>query len=640
MKKIFTIIVCVISVGNIFSQERLSNLTYNYVLLHQDQQRTGTRDIGLTRDTLCLPFLDDFSNLNVFLDSINTTCGDTVYNTNRSEVYPNNLFWTDSNAYINRTYPILPPTYGVATLDGLDKSGRPHNEGVEYGAADTLTSKPVFLGGTLTGTVYLSFYYQPGGYGDFPEEKDSLILEFRTADSLWHKIWETTNTQGEVNQAFKIEMIEVSATEYLYDGFQFRFRNWASIFGNNDHWHLDYVYLDEDRTIGDTIFRDVSFVNYPSSYLKNYRQMPWNQYKDHQEEEKNSEIEIQIVNNYNDTVNTSYRYTAYEKYSQEEISSTIAISINFEPYSTFFTPYSTFAIPSTVSGYDEDSLTVTYEYILDPSSDVYRVNDTLYYDQSFYNYFAYDDGTAERAYDLTGIGSQLAIEFFANEPDTLKEVYIHWAYVTGSNGNLFFSLIIWDDIDTTLATGDGTVLYQADFLTPKYVDSVNGFYVYQLVDFLGNPTPVVVDGHFYVGWLQTQGDPLQVGFDKNNIANEYVYFNTGGFWQKPILPGAIMIRPQVGGDYSIYSGIENRPYPVYHGADQIEVFPNPASGILYFEPGFNAVDYFVYDYAGKIIMENTLTGNFIPVSALMPGFYILKIHDREGRVFISKFIKE
>ncbi len=109
------------------AQEMLLPLGYNQQLLHREL-KGGTRDIGESRDTLCLPFFDDFSNLNAFHDSINLLCPDTVFNTDPSAVYPNQLFWQDSLAYINNTYPIFPPTYGVATLDGLRANGRPHNE--------------------------------------------------------------------------------------------------------------------------------------------------------------------------------------------------------------------------------------------------------------------------------------------------------------------------------------------------------------------------------------------------------------------------------------------------------------------------------------------------------------------------------
>lgn len=632
---VFFLLLCT---SHIFSQEKLSNLKYNTVLFGNEKKAGEPRDIGTSRDTLCLPFFDDFSNLSAFLDSINITCADTVYNTSPSQFYPNHLFWLDSSAYINQTYSYAPPTYGVVTFDGLNKYGKPHNEGLEYGIADTLTSKPIFLGGTLADTVYLSFYYQPTGYGDAPDDKDSLLLDFKSNDGSWKTVWVVSNVLGDILQDFRSVMMPVSESQYLFDGFQFRFRNYASINGNNDHWNIDYVFLDENRSFDDTLFRDVSYTSIPSSYLKRYRQMPWNQFKDYQAEEINEETFITIINNYNEIVNTAHSYEAKEKYSGENIASSgTPVSVNFDPFSTLVNVYPTFTIPSSVTGFDADSFTVQYKYLLDPSGDIHRLNDTLLFNQSFYNYYAYDDGSAEKAYALDGVGAKLALQFHANEPDTLKEVYIHWAYVDGSKGNLFFSLIVWQSIDTSGSSGDETILYQADFLTPKYVDSINGFYVYQLTDFLGNPTPVVVDGDFYVGWLQTQSDFLNVGFDVHTDASENVFFNVDGTWQHSILPGAIMIRPQVGGNYSVYTGTNEESALIQN----ITIYPNPAHEQLFIIEKITHANYEITDYAGKTVdAANLHTGNSIYTGNLVPGFYILKIQElNSGKIYYSKFIK-
>ena len=44
--------------------------------------------------------------------------------------------------------------------------------------ADYLSSQPINLDYSADKNIYLSFYYQPQGFGDSPEETDSLILEF------------------------------------------------------------------------------------------------------------------------------------------------------------------------------------------------------------------------------------------------------------------------------------------------------------------------------------------------------------------------------------------------------------------------------------------------------------------------------
>ncbi|MEZ5013101.1 MAG: T9SS type A sorting domain-containing protein [Chitinophagales bacterium] len=616
------------------AQEQLVPLKYNSQLFGQ-QNMGDSRTISADRDTLCLPFHDDFSNRYIYLNETSPGCDDSIFQI-ASPVYPSALFWTDSDAFVNNTYPVLPPSYGVATLDGLRGDGRPYNEALDYGMADKLTSKPIFLAEPVVDSVYLSFYYQPGGFGEFPNSNDSLILEFLSPDSIWSDVWHVVNTMGDDAQPFRLAMVPVPDA-YHYDGFQFRFRNYAGINGNNDHWNIDDVLLDDDRTFNDTLFRDVAIIYQPERYLKRYRQMPWTQFKGHQAEELADEHAVFMYNNFNTIINTSYQYEAKEKYSGVDIVPlTAPVSINFDPFTIAYDGFDNFEIPHTVPNFDEDSMLVNFTYIVTPAGDVNNRNDTLHYTQAFYNYYAYDDGTAERAYALEGTGAKLALRFYANEPDTLKEVYIHWAYVDGSKSNLFFSLMVWDDIDTTLASADENIIFQNDFLSPEYIDSVNGFAVYKLVDFLGNPTPVVVDGYFYVGWLQSQDDFLNVGFDRNNDAHDNVFFNVGGTWQKSSIPGAIMIRPQVGSNYSIYGPVEDIDVDA-----QIRVFPNPVTDMLYTGWTLNhPAPYTVSDMSGREVMNGTLYKDGISVQGLSAGCYLLQMQDTEnGQWYHATFIR-
>ena len=635
MKKLFLLLIVIVYSAATYSQEVLRPLKYNPSLFHQ-QNIAGSRTIVENRDTLCIPFIDDFSANLEIIDGAATDCGDTIIHT-ATGIYPSGLFWVDSNAFVNRTYGSLPPTYGVITLDGLNKFGKPYNEASSFDMADELTSKPIYLA-TPTDSVYLSFYYQPGGFGEFPNLEDSLILDFQNSDGTWTRVWDATNTLGNDPQSFKLAMVPLDES-YFYDGFRFRFRNWAGVNGNNDHWNIDYVLLDDERTFNDTLFRDVALVYQPERYLKRYRQMPWNQFKNHQADELSASHGVFMYNNFNTVINTSHSYQVHEKYAGDEIvAPTSPVSINLDPFTLAYNSYSNFEIPAATTGFDGDSLSINFRYEIAPSGDVNLRNDTLNYEQAFYNYYAYDDGTAERAFALIGTGSKLAIHFYANEPDTLKEVYIHWAYVDGNKSNLFFSLMVWDEIDTTLASADENIVFQNDFLTPKYVDSINGFYVYKLIDFLGNPTPVVVDGDFYVGWLQTQEEFLNVGFDVNNNASEQVYYNVGGAWQQSALTGAIMIRPQVGGDYSKYSQIGEQAATQH----TLSIYPNPVSQTLHVQTSLTGeLLYQVFDQSGRLVLAENGFNNQISVQQLSAGFYILKVNElTTGNVLVEKFIKE
>ena len=99
-------------------------------------------------------------------------------------IYPDSLLRQDNSVIVNRNYGVNPITIGVATLDGLNSSGRAYDislTGVDSENADTLTSQKIDL--SQTDTAYLLFYYQPQGLGNDPQITDSLILEFSFLDS-------------------------------------------------------------------------------------------------------------------------------------------------------------------------------------------------------------------------------------------------------------------------------------------------------------------------------------------------------------------------------------------------------------------------------------------------------------------------
>ena len=108
----------------ISAQEFLSTTEYNSGLF-SNKYKSSINYRQSSTDTLGLPFFDDFS-----------------YDSD----YPSNNLWIDSNAFVNRNFPVNAPTIGVVTLDGLNKYGLAYgNTAYQYGPADSLTSKPIKL---------------------------------------------------------------------------------------------------------------------------------------------------------------------------------------------------------------------------------------------------------------------------------------------------------------------------------------------------------------------------------------------------------------------------------------------------------------------------------------------------------------
>jgi hypothetical protein len=84
---------------------------------------------------------------------------------------------------------------------------------------------------------------------------------------------------------------------------------------------------------------------------------------------------------------------------------------------------------------------------------------------------------------------------------------------------------------------------------------------------------IVVNGTFYVGWVQTNDTRMQLGFDMNRDNHDKMYFNTGVFWENSAQQGSWMIRPVMVAAVDPYIGIEE---PAATDA-ALRIWPNPAS---------------------------------------------------------------
>ena len=277
------------------AQEIISELKYNSALLF-DSHHSKLR----STDTLSLPFIDDFSYSQL----------------DPNHKYPDQNLWLDKDCFVNTTYPVLPPSIGVATFDGLNEYGIPYDTTgvVQQAESDTLTSLPIHME-TLSpaDSVYLSFFYEKMGVGDYPNIGDILLLELKKSDGSWNEVWQMDgDASAPTIIKFRQLMVPVTDNSYFFNNFQFRFRNIATTSGNNDHWHIDYVRLYAGRSIADTLIQDVAAIYTPGTILKNYEFMPWTQFRNNQPEETLSTFPFTILNNNNVTMNTAIQYFADE----------------------------------------------------------------------------------------------------------------------------------------------------------------------------------------------------------------------------------------------------------------------------------------------------------------------------------------
>ena len=73
--------------------------------------------------------------------------------------------------------------------------------------------------------------------------------------------------------------------------------------------------------------------------------------------------------------------------------------------------------------------------------------------------------------------------------------------------------------------------------------------------------------------------------------------------------------------------------------NEIKIFPNPTSNMLYVSnmSGANLIS--IFDLNGKLVIKEKLSEEQINVSSLQKGIYIIKIENKNN-IFSHKFVKE
>ncbi|MDR3297034.1 MAG: hypothetical protein LBS94_02225, partial [Prevotellaceae bacterium] len=525
-------------------------------------------------DTLLLPFFDDFSQT--------------------TSTAANPAWWLASGIFVNNTYARNQPTTGVATFDVLDAAGRvyPHVGRASTGA-DTLCSKPIRLN-TADRNVFLSFVYQPRGAGDdLPEASDILELQFLNADSAWVPAWQSSvdtfrnervlalketnflqtpatrivaDSLLDVTTTFTHVMLRVVDPQFLHSAFQLRFINNASRSqsdvagqsGNCDIWNLDLVYLNRNRSAADTMLTDVAVALPVQRLLKDYQMMPWQ----HLRSSPTAQRE-QLVNAAGtgvgisfDVSNLGVNHTAFR--TDFEVQCTKGASITSQKgYSggtnniqrdttrtfTFNLPSSDF-LNTPKANADSVEFTVKAiisDYAVDENlAPILVCNDTSSYRLQLFDSYAYDDGSAENGFGIYGASAanaKVAVRFFSYRRDTLSGVHLYFNSTqdSGNFRNVHFKLAVWGEADGQPAAE----LYSEANLSPRF-DSLNRPVFYPLTH------PLVVEGAFYVGWIQQSAAMLNVGFDRNNRPQNKMFVSEDSYsWRLSKFDGQgiLMVRP-------------------------------------------------------------------------------------------------
>ena len=541
------------------------------------------------------------------------------------------LLWVDNYVYHNYRFGDHPRTLGVMTFDGLDESGYPYAIGTtSSGYADVLTSKPIDLSGmSPADSVYISFIYQPQGFGDEPESTDSLLLEFfDSANNQWNRIWGDT---GRNVSPFRIVHLPLTGNNYFTDAFQFRFRNYGGLSGSLDHFHLDMVYLREATPPAyiDTVFKDFSFVYPVNSLLNDYTSVPWDHYKESIDNKMSAAMEVVVFNgssgpeNYQDgAVEISYAGVSEGDFILQGF--TLAEQqINYAALD-FATSYhdlkSGYEFPRDLSGVYEE-----FDVRVNASAQYpnYEPNDSTAFTQGFYNFYSYDDGSAEAAFGPTGAQARLAIHFEAYQPDSLIGVKLCFVPSVNDVSNKLFLLTVWDD-----ENGEpGDVLYEDDVFNPRnpaYSQDKNQYLDYYFIDTMKVP----VGNSFFIGWRQLDPERLNLGFDRNIDQSDEIFYSVNGgvSWLVSPFSGSAMVRPIFSTQMDTSLGlIEPETESI-----QILIFPNPVRDEVFIKnAGESLNEKLLLDAAGRVLMS-TMEDSF-DLQTLDSGIYFISVPQRSEK---------
>jgi hypothetical protein len=233
-----------------------------------------------------------------------------------------------------------------------------------------------------------------------------------------------------------------------------------------------------------------------------------------------------------------------------------------------------------------------------------KANDTLVQEYTIHNYLAYDDGTAEFSAGVNLIQGELALAFYAPNPDTLTDIDIYFPAISPSTVGQAIEIKVWSNLS------DQGVLRQR----PAVIEATgrNTFQRFAL------GTPIIVQDTFYIGFEQFTNNYIGVGFDRNNTAgSSFIYSFTDEVWkQNDRVSGSLMIRPVFRSASDFILGNEREPIK------EVVIYPNPSIGHFSLDGAYEEI--YVFDLYGRVVYHST-TKPVHDASSLEPGIYFVRV---------------
>jgi hypothetical protein len=572
-----------------------------------------------------LPFWDDFST---------ATASDTLWESRET-------------VWINPGMAIAPPTIHVASFDGLNAEGIPYNTVLpqETGFTDSLVSRKINLAAVppaQRNRIFLSFFFQWGGFADTPDPSDYLTLELKNNDGIWEPAITLYGSGGYEEGVFYDTAVRIHQERFYTNDFQFRFRSFGRRSGRYDVWNIDYVYLNV-RTPSEegTSISDRAMTRPFSSLFSPYHAIPYAHFRENPGAHLRPPT-FEVFNLKDTSFAQVLNYSSYYRITNFTAGVGTTTFDSFVDFEAGIAPvpsrgraqYTASGLPpatafhlsadsaliwgkiSINSGDNDEDYFARYQPI------DFRVNDTLYQHFVLSNYYAYDDGTAEYAAGLTQAGNMAAYKFYTvhGQPDTLVGGWIHYPW-TAANSPSIATLLIWNSRN---GKPDGII---AEQVIPVRREGNHVFTPFTL-----SPAIIVPDT-FFVGWRQGPGNLIRIGLDSSNDTGDRMYVNTNGTWVlNDLVRGSLMIRPRFGkGD--VVTAVEKpaeRPPALY---------PNPTRGKFYLEG--NLQDLGIFSLMGQPLLftASPVTEDRIEVHLHnpIPGMIVVR-YRKDQQVHVLKVL--
>jgi hypothetical protein len=586
-----------------------------------------------------LPFWDDFS-FNI-----------------PSTDHPHDSLWQFGHSvWVNTGMGINPPTFKVASFDGIDSTGLPYNINLPLakGVADRLTSRQIrmdLVDPLKRDSVFIFFYYQFQGNGEAPDPGDDFSLWFKNDSSVWVKVW-TDTVKVHDNTKFVPVKFYVSDPHYFHSAFQFRFQNFGRLSGPFDNWNLDYVYVSNGKNqypVLDPSGNPIYYSDFPdraiatpmTSIVQQYYSIPAKHLLSKGDSLLNKPT-LTLTNQRKDQASPRFQPTSLitrlrtTTRLDKSVNHGSIVKLDSVPgilvYYGAPTVVSLNTLPSFASMSPHiDSIAMKFYLKLNSGDHVnkidantgdydtvvykpieFRYNDSTSTNFVFSNYYAYDDGVAEYAATLTQAGNYLAYEFDMaySKPDTLIAVDIYFPHV-GDESNQVIQLMVFKKLTTPIVRRDTSAIAVQDVTVSR---TENDKLTRVKLD-----TALVISDKFYIGYKQNSSAVIGIGLDKNSDSGNKIFANLGTGWLLGGLYGNLMIRPVFGSSTKVkgvVTAVEEKKAFVY---------PNPNHGVFYFPQTSQSIS--IADIAGRAVsftQEDSFEATRVALNNPAPGIYIVR----------------